>query len=162
MKVPRELPGSPASAVYGTILVAGQLAVESGTDDSTGQILGSLAATLIVFWLAHAYTDTLGGVIGGADGVDGEQPSLRRALRVEWPIVESGIVPAVVLGLAVLFGAATRTATGAALIVAAVQIVGWALLAARRAGARGLRLVGFVGASAVFGIALVVLKYLIH
>ena len=159
MDLPRDLPGNPASAVYGTIIVAGQLAVESGTHHSTGQILGSLAATLVVFWLAHAYTDTLGGVITRGEA---EEPSLRHALRVEWPIVESGVLPAVVLGVAVIVGASPPTASGIALIVAAVELVGWALLAARRGGAHGLRLIGFVTTSALLGAALVVLKYLIH
>ena len=78
--------GSPAGAVYGTILVAGQLAIESSTHHSTGAIVGTLLATVAVFWLAHAYTDTLGGVI--AEG-PARPPSFRRALRKEWPIAES-------------------------------------------------------------------------
>ncbi|WP_375482172.1 hypothetical protein [uncultured Jatrophihabitans sp.] len=163
MQLPRDLPGNPASAVYGTIVVAGQLMVEGGSSHSVGRILGSLAAALVVFWLAHAYTDTLGGVItGGARNADTAPPSLRHALRVEWPIVESGIAPAAVLGLAWLVGASPHAATWAGAVVAAIELVGWALLAARRAEARGPRLVAFVVTAAVFGGVLVVAKYLIH
>lgn len=162
MRLPRELPGNPASAVYGTILVAGQLAVESNTDHSAGRILASLAATLVVFWLAHAYTDALGGVISAGPAREGERPTFRHALRVEWPIVESGLVPAAVLGIALLVGASPPTAAAVALVVAAVELVGWALLAARRAGAQGVRLVAFVATAAAFGGVLVVLKFLLH
>jgi len=82
----RRFAGDPAGAMYGTILVAGQLAVESTNAYSPGAIVGSLLASVAVFWLAHAYTDTLGGVI--SDGPE-KSVSFLRGLRKEWPIVES-------------------------------------------------------------------------
>ena len=155
----RVFAGNPASAVYGTILVAGQLAVESAARQTNSEIIGALAATLLVFWLAHAYTDSLGHAIS-ATGSDG--PSFLHALRVEWPIVESGIAPALVLAIAALAGARPATGASAALIATAVEIVGWAALACRRAGLAGSRFVVYTGGTALFGLVMIGLKYAIH
>ena len=155
----RQFAGSPAGAVYGTILVSGQLAVESSTGHSTSVIIGSLLATVAVFWLAHAYTDTLGGVISDSPG---KPVSLRHALRKEWPIVESALLPAVVLLASAIIGTRSSTAVLAALITANVELVGWAFLAARRAGLTGLRRVSAGVIGALLGLALVALKFLIH
>jgi hypothetical protein len=154
------LPGNPASAIYGTIVVASQLAIESASGHrGTGAILGVLAGTLVIFWLAHAYTDTLGEVLvtGGR-----EHPSLRRALRIEWPIVESGALPAVGIAVVVIAGGTPSGAAFAGLVVAAVELVGWALLAGRRADVHGVRLLAYVGGAVLFGALLVLLKFLLH
>lgn len=73
------LPGNPVSAVYGTIIVAERLAVDRSTRHSTSAMIESLAATLIAFWLAHAYPDLLGAVIGAASA---DPPA--SALRSSW------------------------------------------------------------------------------
>jgi hypothetical protein len=155
----RPLPGNPASAVYGTILVAAQLAVESATGESAGQMIATLASTLVVFWLAHSYADTLGTTINASEH---EPPSLRAALRIQWPIVESGILPGLTLALVEAAGAAPTTGAVAGLVVAALELVGWGALAARRGGQTGWRLVASAALAAAVGGVLVALKYLIH
>jgi hypothetical protein len=155
----RRLPGNPASAVYGTILAAGQLAVESNSHRGTGQMLGSLGLTLVVFWLAHAYTDSIGLTIQARPGTAG---SYTHAMREEWPIVESGLFPAAALGVAVLAGADPATGALWGLVVCAVELVGWATLAARRAELTGLRLLTTSLLGGAVGLLLVALKYLLH
>ena len=159
MTVRRELPGNPASAVYGTIVVAGQLAIEGSTGSGTGTLVASVVATVVVFWLAHAYTDSLAESMsaGRAPGA-----ALRHALRVEWPIVESALLPLLGLLVAVLVGAGPETGALAALLVAVAELVGWAVLAARRSSLSRSRTVAFAFVAGLLGVVLIALKYAIH
>ena len=155
----RTLPGNPASAVYGTVLVAGQLAVESDTERSPALMLLGLVGTVVVFWIAHAYTDSLGAAISADhSGLH----SLRHTLRAEWPIVESGALPAIILLVAAAAGAHPSTGALLALVVAVVQLIGWALLAARRAGLSGARRLTYTAAAGLLGLVIVGLKYALH
>lgn len=153
------LSGNPASAIYGTILAASQLAVQSASTHSTLKIIASLAGTAFIFWLAHAYADTLGTTLASHSA---RPPSFRHALRAEWPIIEAAVVPALTLLAFVAAGAEPSTAAAAALIAANLELIGWALLAARRTGLTGLRRVGAAVVAATFGIALIALKFWIH
>lgn len=159
MAAGRRFAGEPAGAMYGTILVAGQLAVESVIDYSAAAVVGSLLASVVVFWLAHAYTDTLGSVISAGPG---KTVSFRTGLRKEWPIVESAIAPAAALLICTGLGANPSTAIVVAVVTADVELVGWAFLAARRAGLTGVHRVVASVVGALLGLALVALKVLIH
>ena len=57
-----------AGAIYGTIVVAGVLAATEYDDDPEVLETGAYAlATVVVFWLAHAWAQTLGRrLVGGA------------------------------------------------------------------------------------------------
>lgn len=154
----RQRAGDPAGAVYGTLVAAGQLAIESAAGTGTGTMAASLTATLLVFWLAHAYTDTLGSMIGRPD----DPPTLVHALRAEWPIAESAALPLVALAVCAAAGARPATAGLVALLVAVAELAGWAVLAARRARLRGVRRVLYCAVVTVLGLALIGLKYAIH
>lgn len=150
-------PGNPATAVYGSIIVAGQLAILGGGEKSAWAMLLTLGATMAVFWLAHAYTEVIGTTIAT------QQPHpLRHALRVDLPIVESAVIPGATLGVLAAAGVSARTAAGVALVVAALDLVGWAVLAARRTGATGGRRVAYTLAAVVCAGLLVALKFAVH
>jgi hypothetical protein len=152
--------GNPASAIYGAIVTAGLLAAEGAGHRGVTDLVISVAGTLLVFWLAHAYTDMMGGLIakGRSDG----RPSLARALREEWPIVESGLLPLLALVIARGVGAAVSTAQTVALIVVVIEIGGWAFLAGRRMELTHWRLITFMVVSGGLGVVIIVLKSLLH
>ncbi len=156
----RQLAGNPASAIYGTIVTAGLLATERAGDHGVARLTISVTATLLVFWLAHAYTDLLGGAI--THGRPTGRSGLWHALRVEWPIVESGVLPIAALLIADAAGAAGPGAVLAALVTAVVEMCGWAVLASRRMDLELLPRLTFVVASGLFGVAIIVLKAVIH
>lgn len=121
-------------------------------------VLG-LVGTVLVFWIAHAYTDSLGAAISADDS---GSHSLRHTLRAEWPIVESGALPVVILLVAAAAGADPSTGALLAMIAAAVELVGWALLAARRAGLTGVRRLSYTAVAGLLGVLIIGLKYALH
>ena len=109
--------------------------------------------------MAHAYADTLGSGIraGSRNSVP-----FRSGLRKEWPIVESAVLPAAALLICTAFGARSSTAIFVAVVTAGLELIGWAALAARRAGPTGVHRVVASVIGAVSGLALVALKVVIH
>lgn len=155
----RRFSGEPTSAIYGTILAAGLL-VGHGAQLGTAASLEALAVTLAVFWIAHAYTDVLGA--GAKTGSPLTLAGCRHALRVQWPIVEAGIPPAVALVLAVSAGASVDAAVLAALAVSTVDLLGWGALAARRMGLAARQAVPYTAVAGLLGLGIVALKVAIH
>ena len=149
----RRFSGEPSTAIYGTIVVAGVLAAEGETGHALGLILATVAATLVVFWLAHAYAHVLGSAI-----VAGTLTDLRATLRAEWPIVESGLPPALGMVVAHLLGATGDTAVLVGMIVAVVELAGWAELACRRRGLSPWHSIPYVAVAVALGAAVVALK----
>jgi hypothetical protein len=152
--------GNPASAIYGAIVTAGLLATEDAGHNGVLDLVMSVAGTLLVFWLAHAYTDMMGGLI--TKGLGGERPNLVRALGEEWPIVGSGLPPLLALVIARAAGATVSTAVTVALIAAVVELSGWAFLAGRPMELTHWRLATFVIASGGLGVVIIILKSLVH
>ena len=82
----RTFAGDPSNAIYGTIIVAGLLVGEESTHHSILAVVLTIIATLVVFWMAHAYAH----VLGGAAGTGGPtRLAIGHTLRAEWPIVET-------------------------------------------------------------------------
>ena len=155
----RRRPGNPASAVYGTIVSAGLIAGEATSRRSTAAVVGLMAGTLIVFWAAHAYADLLGGRVVDEPGTS--RP-WRSVLRAEWPIVESGVLPATVLVVTAAFGASRETAVLAALASAVAELCGWAALACRRMQLDRRQSIAAVLGAGALGLAIIALKVALH
>lgn len=156
----RRLPGNPASAIYGTLVTAGVLAARGAGDRDLAELCLTVGGTLLVFWLGHAYTDLLGGVV--ATGRQAGPAALLHALRVEWPIVESGVLPVAATLLARGAGASSNTAVLAGLLVAVVEICLWAVLAGRRLQLTLFARLSYVLVSGLLGLAIIALKALLH
>ena len=159
----RRLPGSPASAIYGTIVTAGLIAARGAHEARPWPLVVAVVATLLVFWVTHAYTDTIGALITtGKTGPGVGRPSLLHTLREEAPILESGLVPIVVLLISHALGATGGNAATIAVVAAALELVGWSALAARRAELAARDTLLFVLVTGLLGLALIGLKTLIH
>lgn len=149
-----------SAAVYGSFLVASVIGVayEAGHDARfmTMTALGSA----LVFWLAHWWSDVLGEQITAGEAF--RHRDVLRVARREWPLVESAVAPTVLLALA--WAGVWSRDTGARLALAAafLQIVGWAVVAGRRAGWTPLRTGVFATGQGTLGVALLLLERFVH
>lgn len=147
-------------AVYGSLLAA---SVVVGTDPldsfSRLQLVLLLLGTGVVFWAAHVFARLFGGRIaqGALSG-----RAVRQDFVAEWPIVKAAAPPALAVALSPLFGLGPEGTLWLALCVAIAGQVGWATLAALRAGATR-RLVLVAGAAnLLLGLLIVLLKVALH
>jgi hypothetical protein len=152
---------SVARVTYGLIVVLSVLAVWTADDDPDGvHVLISVAATGTVFWMAHVYAEVIAQRIrNGRVSTPGE---VREILRHEWPLVEVAVLPLLIIGVGALGAYPVDTAVDVAFYVTMAELVLVGYYSAWRSGARGLALVLLGGISFGFGIAIVLLKTLIH
>jgi hypothetical protein len=115
---------------------------------------------MVVFWLAHAYSDVIAARLEIEAAPLAAQ--IRDSLRMEWPVAQAALVPGVALALGWAGVWPTQTAVDLAIVLAVLQLTLWGLGLAR---ARGLGLVGtawVTTVNAAFGLALVGLKVFVH
>jgi hypothetical protein len=147
--------------VYGTVLAGSLIAVEGARDDvDVPRLVVLVLVTQCVYWLAHTYSELVGGRI--ASGQRPRRGQVSHLLAEEWPLVSASFEPLAVIVLARAVGASANTAVLAGLWAGAAMLAGWALLAGRRARLRVPELLLYVLVSAAFGALLVLLKVLVH
>ncbi|HEV3359676.1 MAG TPA: hypothetical protein VG247_22940 [Pseudonocardiaceae bacterium] len=155
---------NPGATIYGTIVAAAIVATEGGTDASIAEIVLSVLATLIVYWLSHVYSDQL-AQHATADTDEPSRPTMREigdALREEWGVVAGGLGLVIVLVVIDLAGGSQALAVNVALACSVLELVVWGALAARRAHLGPAWVVLYTVVSAVFGVAISALRVLLH
>ncbi len=155
--VPAENPGG---VVYGTIVIAAVLAVESGRHET---YLEALAATVLAatpFWLAHAYATALGRRIALREGLT--LRALMRALAYDWAIIRGAALPLLALVTCWIVGASLETALTVALWSAIATLIAFELAAGVRSQASGGEMALEVGVGAAMGLAILALKIVTH
>jgi hypothetical protein len=147
---------NPAGVVYGVITVGALMAAESGRHESYFDALASAAFATLLYWLAHAYADLLGGRLETGERLTAG--ALGRALVHDWAIVRGAAIPLLALVIAWLVGASQEAGVTAALRTAVAAVVVFELLAGIRAKStfRELLLRGAVGVT--MGIAILAVK----
>jgi hypothetical protein len=150
-----------ARATYGLIVVMSILAVWSDErHPDASSVLESLIGTALIFWLAHIYAEvTEAAVLRRRRGTRAE---LLAIVEHEWPLVEVAILPAVVVTLSALGALGAGTAISVALYVCLLELAATGALAAWRTGARGAALALRGTASFGLGVAIIILKTLVH
>lgn len=148
-----------AGAIYGTIVVAGVLATTEGDEDPDALETALYAlATVFVFYLAHAWAQTLGRRLVGVGPPEG---ALRHSLARDWPLVQSALPPLGAIALAALFGASDSTAIEIAFWVCVVSLGAWgAVVAHREEASTGRVIITALGCGGL-GLLLVLLKELV-
>ncbi len=148
-------------AIYGTILVTALVAgLSEDPDYDPEDILISVLATAIVFWLAHAYARVLG------DRLDGDQRGARAltrsALAAEWSLIQAALLPgaALLLGIAGVWSRNVSVSVAIGLGVASLFAYGFLFARRLRRGLAGALLTATLNALA--GVTIVILKVLIH
>ncbi|MCX6393918.1 MAG: hypothetical protein NTY57_03575 [Solirubrobacterales bacterium] len=132
--------------------------VEKG--DRAGQIGLFTAFTLVTFWLAHVYAALLGD--WSSKGVQPTLVRARKALRHEWPMVGATTVPLLILLMGAIDLLGDHQAINTALTVCVVELGLTSYYAARQGGATRTGTFLAVVLSLSFGVAIVLLKALLH
>src|SRR5262249_39915432 len=111
------------AAVYGSFLVGSVVGVAYEADDSVATLTGSVLGSMVIFWVAHTWSDVIGERI--AVGSRFRRRDVLVVARREWPLFEAALLPALLLALA--WAGVWSRDTGAVLALAAaiMQITGW-------------------------------------
>jgi hypothetical protein len=150
-----------ASAIYGQILLLTILGVERNADGVTAErVLIVVLTSQLVFWLAHAYAETLGHQLSIEDRITGRR--IREVMVREWPIAQSAAPTVVLMTLALLSVMGTTTAIDIATGLAVVSLFGWGFAAARRSHDTLTHQLLVGSASAGLGLVIVALELAIH
>ena len=148
------------AAVYGSFLVASVVSVSYEAGEDARTMTGTLFASMLVFWLAHAWSEVVGEHVAA-----GPSFRARRILvvaRREWPLVQAAVVPSVLLALAWAGVWPREIGAVLALLSAVLQITGWGFVAGLRSGGTVLS-AGLLGVvQGILGVALLVLETLVH
>lgn len=148
-------------AIYGLILATSVIAVSR---ESESKAAGVTAVTVIVtgtvFWLAHVYADVLGSTLRDQRRLRWDE--VRAVLSREWPLVQAGILPTLILLLGVVNVIGDSAAQDAALVACLAELAATGGAVAYAGGARrGLMLLS--GAISLgLGLTIVALKVLVH
>jgi hypothetical protein len=151
---------NPGAVVYGTITVGALLAAESAKRESYAGTVGAVAIAMLVYWLAHAYSEYTEGRI------EQNQPltlaGLRRTLVHELMIVVGAAIPWI--ELLICWGAGVRltSAVTVAIWTSAAMIVLVEVLAGVRAGLSPRALVAQTSVGTLFGFLVIALKLVLH
>lgn len=152
--------GNPSALVYGTILAAALLAVESGQRESLFSAAASVVVAVVILWLAKSYAAALG------DRLHQPVPWTPRHLASialhEASLLQGAVIPVAVLLVAAAAGAGERTAVLAALISAVVVLFVLELAAGVASHLGRGALIGQVLISGVIGAGVLAVKALVH
>ena len=117
-------------AVYGSVL-ATSLVGSMFEEQASARIMTlTLVSSILIFWIAHAWSEVVGERL--ANGPVFDRSAIWPIAISEWPLVESGMLPAALLALA--WAGLYSRQTGAVLALGAslLQLVGWGVLAGYR------------------------------
>jgi hypothetical protein len=149
-----------SSAVYGSILVSALVGAMFEEHASAQTMTLSLVGSVVIFWIAHAWSEVIGERVAAGRLFDTSR--IRTIAVSEWPLVEAGMLPALLLALAWAGAYSRHTGSVLALGVSVLQLVGWGVLAGHRTEPswRGALLVGaFDG---LLGIGIVAIEIAVH
>jgi hypothetical protein len=152
---------NPARAIYGAILVMAVIIAISHDDTvSSAAILGAVAATTLVFYLAHVYAEALGNRVAG--GPTQAFANVRAAAIHEWPLVEAALLPVIALLLGVIGIVGRDTAVSIAIGAGVVELFAWGIAAGRMLKLSLGKTIGVGVANGALGLLMVGLKVLVH
>ena len=147
-----------AIVIYGIIVASAVMASAQG--ETLAQLAVAVLVTLVIYWAAERYARVMAGRIVRAQALD--WPQLRRELGHGWELVTASFLPLGVLLGSRLLGATLSGAIFAALVsgVVVLSTAGWQV--GREAGLRRWPRVLSAACAGAFGIAMILLKALLH
>jgi hypothetical protein len=151
---------NPAGAVYGLITLGALLAAESGLRDTYPETIGSAAIAVVLYWFAHSYSDVLGLRLDEHERF--RWVELWHTFSRDWAIAKGASLPLLALVIAWATGASQLTGVTAAVWTTVACLIVFELAAGIRSKARPLELVAETLVGASMGIAILVLRALLH
>jgi hypothetical protein len=146
--------------VYGIIVIGALLAAESARHETYLDTVSSTVIAAALYWLAHAYAGVLGRRLTLQQRLTAG--ALARALGHDWAIMRGAAVPLLALVLCWAIGVALHTAVAAALWSVIASLIAFELLAGVRSRATPGELALDLGVGAAMGLAILVLKIVLH
>lgn len=157
----RVVPADNASGVvYGMIVIGALLAAESGRHETYLDTVLSTVIAAALYWLAHAYSHTLGARLERQERLSAG--GLAQAIAHDWAIMCGAALPLLALLLAWVAGAPLRGAVTAALWTTIASLVLFELFAGIRSHATPRELVLDVSVGAAMGVGILLLKIVLH
>lgn len=154
-------PANVAGSIYGEILAMSTVATLSLDDSlSSWSLLGGLVATMLVFWLAHAYSEIVSLRVQAPDGLTGV--GVLHVLASEWPLVQAAAPGVVAVALAGLGVYERGVGVRLAIALGALSLFGWGIAIGRRSGFGWLATTAAATVTAALGVALVGLELSLH
>ncbi len=151
--VARKLAGGKnvSSGIYGTIITIAVIGAWYA-DPTSGafETLLSVLATLIVFWIAHVYSHVATSGLTRTD--------ILHAFQQDWPIVQTGLLPLIVLGFGSLDLFAERSSLLLAIAVGGVLLAFFCFTTARGNGRSRVQSLGLAIIMLIFGMFIAVLE----
>ncbi len=151
---------NPAAAVYGLVTIGALLAAESGLRDTYPETVGSVSIAAVLYWFAHSYANVLGVRLSEQRRLSGRE--LWQAFIQDWAIVRGAGMPLVALLVAWAVGASQETAVTAGVWTAVASLIGFELIASVRSRAKPIEMVLELSLGASMGLAILVLRALLH
>jgi hypothetical protein len=149
-----------SAAVYGSILVAALVGAMFEAHVSARSMTLSLLGSVVIFWIAHAWSEVLGERV--VAGRMFERARIKTITIEEWPLVEAGMLPAVLLALAWAGLYSRQFGAVLAMSVAIVQLVGWGVLVGHRTQTSWWRALAVGAVDGLLGIAIVLIEIAVH
>jgi hypothetical protein len=146
-----------ATAIYGSLLVTSLVAVQWRHDVSTDAIALTLVVGVIVFWLAHVWSEIVSHRVHGPI----QAGQVRSIAMAEIPMLEATVLPALALAAARLPGMTADTAISLALVVCIGQLFVWGLVVGRAAHSGRWLALRVAIIDSLLGVAIVGLKVLV-
>jgi hypothetical protein len=157
----RTKPANLARAIYGYILATSLVAAFSEDDDySTTEVAVAVFVTGLVFWLAHVYASLLGERY--AAGRRLTRSEIRAEFYAEWPLVQAFVPSIAMLLLGTIGLLSDDTAIWLAIAVGLAALLLWSLEIGRRERLSPLELAVMALVNGLFGVAVVLLKVVVH
>jgi hypothetical protein len=151
---------NPGGVIYGTITIGALLAAESARQETYSETVGAAVLALVLFWLAHAYSQLLGDRLAQHSRLTARL--LLRALIEDAAILRGAIVPLAVMLIAWAIGASLSTAVTAAVWAAAASLVAWELVAGIRGRLGPGELAVDAAVGATLGLGIILIKIVLH
>ena len=147
-------------AVYGTVMVGVLLAAEDTYHEGYPETIGAAAIILVLYWFMNLYTHTLGIRLRTRGRLT--KTLFWHSCAYELAVLEGAMIPVLALLVAWAAGATVTTGVSVALWATAVSIVTLEVAAAWRGGLRRSDVWIQAGAGALMGLAIIVLKLVLH
>ncbi|MEO8330077.1 MAG: hypothetical protein ABI586_08740 [Candidatus Nanopelagicales bacterium] len=149
-----------AGAIYGTILATAVVATAGYNPDKVNKTVVIVAVTSAVFWLAHVYS------LAVASRIVAKRPLTRSEVRsiavAEWPMLQSCWPILASLFLGVLGVISREAAIDLAMIVGIAALFTYGLIIGRQERLGWRRIAVNASVTATFGVAILVMKVLVH
>jgi hypothetical protein len=149
-----------SGVVYGIIVIGALLAAESGRHETYLDTVISTVIAAVLYWLAHAYSNALGGRLEQQERLS--TSTLAQALAHDWAIMCGAALPLLALLLAWAASAPLQSAVTAALWSTIASLVVFELFAGIRSRATPRELALDVCVGATIGVGILLLKIVLH